>query len=154
MSQAKGSDLTRSIRVAGYLAVLYGLLGVFAGVSGAVTFIPFRLQNDQTLETAEVVTVISAIGAVLSMVGVVSGWRLLQGRGSARRANLAVALGCVATVAAFAVATPLSTPSPVPGGPSAYVFLALVAVAYVVEILLLLVGRRAYRAGTAAARGV
>ncbi len=155
MSQAEPVGRTRSIRVAGSLAILYGLLGVFAGVSGAATFIPYRLENHQTLETAVVVTAVSAIGAVLSMVGIVSGWRLLQGRAWARRANLGVALGCVATVAAFAVATPPSTPSPVPGGPSADVFLAVVAAAYGLEILLLLLRRRPERAETtAAARGV
>lgn len=154
MSQAKSTDSTRSIRVAGYLAILYGLVGVFAGLSGAATFIPYRIQNNQTLETAEVVTAISAIGAVISIIGLVSGWWLLRGKDSAMRLSLSVAVGCVATVAAFAAVTPPSTPSPVPGGPSAYVFLAAVAAAYGLEVLLLLLGRKPYRTGTAAARGV
>ena len=154
MSQATSADSTRSIRAAGYLAILYGLFGVFAGMSGAATFIPFRVQNNQTLETAEIVTAISAIGAVISLIGVISGWWLLRRKDRAWRANLGVALGCVATVAAFAVATPASTPSPVPGGPSAYVFLAVVAAAYGLEVLFLLLGHRPQRAGTAVARGV
>lgn len=148
MSQANSADSTRTIRVAGYLAILYGLLGVFAGLSGAATFIPYRVQNNQTLETAEVVTVISAIGAVISMVGIVSGWWLLRGKDRAWRANLGVTVGCVATVAAFALVTPPSTPSPVPGGPSAYVFLAVVAAGYGLEVLLLFLGRGPYLART------
>ncbi len=149
----KGADSSRSIRVAGYLAILYGLLGVVAGLSGAATFIPYRVQNNQTLETAEIVTVISAIGAVVSTVGIVSGLWLLRGKDWAWRASLGVAVGCVATVAAFALATPPSTPSPVPGGPSAFVFLAVTAAGYGLEIALLLLGRRPYRTGTAIARG-
>lgn len=153
MSHTKSMDSPRSVRVAGYLAILYGLLGGFAGVSGAATFIPYRVQNNQTLETAAVVTAISAVGAMISVFGIFSGWWLLHGKDLAWRANAGVAAGCVAAVAAFAVATPPSTPSPVPGGPSAYVFLAVVAVAYGLEVLLLLFGRRPYRSGAIAARG-
>ena len=154
MSPTRSAESTRSIRAAGYLASLYGLLGVFAGISGAATFIPYRVQNNQTLETAELVTAISAIGAVISLIGVMTGWWLLRRKDRAWRVNLGVALGCVTTVAAFAVATPASTPSPVPGGPSAYVFLAVVAAAYGLEILLLVLGRGPHRAGTAIARGI
>lgn len=142
MSAVKRAASTRRIRVAGGLAILYGVLGVFAGLSGAVTFIPYRVQNNQTFETAAVVTAISAIGAGISVVGLVSGWWLLRGKARAWRANLGVAAGCVGAVAAFAVATPPSTPSPVPGGPSAYVFLVVVAAAYGVEMLFLLLGRK------------
>ena len=140
MDQAKGANPIRSIRVAAYLAILYGFLGVFAGLSGAATFIPYRVQNVQTLEVAEILTAIAAVGAVVSMVGIVSGWWLLRGKDQAWRVNLGVAAGCVATVAAFAMVTPPSTPSPVPGGPSAYVFLAVVASAYCLEVLLLVLG--------------
>ncbi len=153
MDQAKRARSVWSIRLAGCLAILYGLLGTFAGLSGAATFVPYRIQNNQTLETAEAVTAIAAIGAVISLLGVVFGWRLLRGKDPVRLASLGVAIGCVATVAAFAIVTPPSTPSPVPGGPSAYVFLAVVAVAYGLEVLLLLRGRKPHRAGTAAARG-
>ncbi len=153
MSQAKSVDSTRGIRVAGYLAILYGLLGGFAGASGVATFIPYRVQNNQTLETAAVVTVISAIGALISVLGIVSGWWLLHGRERAWQASAGVAAGCVAAVAAFAVATPPTTPSPVPGGPSAYVFLAVVAVAYGLEVLLLVLGRGPQRSETVVARG-
>ena len=142
----------QGVRIAGYLALLFGFLGIFAGISGAATFIPYRAQNNQTLETAEIVTAISAIGATISTIGVGSGWFLLRGKVWARRANLCVAAGCVATVAAFAVATPPTTPSPVPGGPSAYVFLVVVAAAYGLETLLLLVGRKPHRTETLAAR--
>lgn len=153
MNHEKIANPTRSIRVAGYLAILYGFVGVFAGVSGAATFIPYQIQNGHTLETAEVLTAISAIGAVISMIGAVSGWWLLQGNDRAWRANLGVAVGCVATVTAFAVVMPPSTPSPVPGGPSAYVFLAVVAAAYALEVLFLLLGRKPFRTRTAVARG-
>ncbi len=153
MSQAKRIGSTRGVRIAGYLAILYGMLGGFAGASGAATFIPYRVQNNQTLETAVVVTAISAIGALISILGIVSGWWLLHGRDRAWRPNVGVAAGCVAAVAAFAVATPPTTPSPVPGGPSAYVFLAVVAVAYGLEVLLLLLGRKPRRSGTVVARG-
>ncbi len=153
MSQAKSIDSTRGVRVAGSLAILYGLLGGFAGLSGVATFIPYRVQNNQTLDTAELVTAISAIGALISILGIVTGWWLLHGKDWAWRANAGVAVGCVAAVAAFAVATPPTTPSPVPGGLSAYVFLAVVAVAYGLEVLLLLLGRRPQHSGTVVARG-
>lgn len=153
MSSPKGAEPIRTIRGAGYLAILYGFVGVFAGISGAGTFIPYRVQNVQTLETATVLTVISAIGAALSLIGVVSGWWLLHGRDSARRWGLGVAIGCVATVAAFAAVMPASTPSPVPGGVPATGFLAVVVAAYGLEALLLLLGRRPHPMGTATARG-
>lgn len=153
MNRAKSAVSARRIRIAGYLAMLYGFVGAFAGISGTATFIPYRIQNMQTLETAEVVTAISALGAILSVLGLVSGWQLLRGKGWAWRGNLCAASGCVATVAAFAVVTPPSTPSPVPGGPSAYVFLAAVAAAYGLEVVFLLLGRKPHRTGTAAARG-
>ncbi len=154
MSQVTRAAPTWSLRVAGSLAILYGLVGVFAGLSGAATFIPYRAQNNQTLETAAVVTALSAIGAAISLIGLVSGWWLLRQKDWARTANLGVAVGCVATVAAFAVVTPPSTPSPVPGGPSAYVFFALVAAAYGLEAVLLWLARKSDRVGTAVARGV
>lgn len=154
MNQATGASSARSVRIAGVLAMLYGILGIFAGASGAATFIPYRVQNNQSLETAAAVTAVSAIGAVISMVGVVSGWRLLRGLDRAWRTSLGVALGCVATVMAFAVVTPPSTPSPVPGGPSAYVFLAVVAAAYGLEVLFLRLGHRPGRARAPAARGI
>ena len=133
---------TRDARVAGFLAILYGGLGVFAGLSGAATFIPYRIANGHTLEIAEVLTVIAAIGAIISLAGVVSGWWLLRRKGWAWRANLSVAVGCVAAVAALAVVMPPSTPSPVPGGVSAFGFLAVVAAAYGLEVLLVLLSRR------------
>lgn len=140
--------------MAGCQAILYGLVGVFAGASGAATFIPYRVQNNQTLETAAAVTAISAIGAAISVIGVVAGWWLLRGKDRAWRVNLGVAIGSVVAVAAFAVVTPPSTPSPVPGGPSAYVFLAVVAGAYGLEVLLLMLGQRPHRTVATAARGI
>lgn len=124
--------------------MLYGCLGVFAGLSGAGTFIPYQVQNRQTFETAAALTAISAVGAAISLIGVLSGWWLLRGRDSAWRTSLAAAVGCVATVAVFAAVMPASTPSPVPGGVPATGFLAVVAVAYGLEVLILLLGRRSH----------
>ncbi len=142
MSQVTGAQSTRIIRIGGFLAILYGGLGVFAGLSGAGTYIPFQVQNRQTFETAAILTAISAVGAAISVTGVLAGWWLLRGKDSAWRTNLAVALGCVATVAVFAAVMPASTPSPVPGGVPATGFLAVVAAAYGLEILILFLGRR------------
>lgn len=153
MNQTTNAEPDRRIRVAGYLALVYGFLGVFAGLSGAGTFIPYRVQNGHTFDVAAILTAIAAIGAVLSMVGLVAGWWLPRGKAWAWRANLAVAIGCVATVAVFAAVMPPSTPSPVPGGVSATGFFAVVAVAYGLEVLFLLLARRPHRAATALARG-
>lgn len=80
MTRTIPSGPTRSIRFAGILAILYGVLGVFAGLSGAATFISYRIPNGHTLEVAEVLTAIAAVGAVISLGGVVSGGWLLRGR--------------------------------------------------------------------------
>lgn len=155
MSQSSGARPIRILRIAGYVAMLYGFLGVFAGISGAGTYIPYRVQNHQTLETATILTAVSAIGAVVSLIGVVSGWWLLRSKARAWRAALLVAAGCVATVAAFAAIMPASTPSPVPGEVPATGFLAVVAAAYGVEVLLLLLGRGPrISAAAGSARGV
>ncbi len=153
MSQPQGARSVRTPRIVGYVAMLYGFLGVFAGVSGAATYIPYRAQKNQSLETAAILTAVSAVGAAVSMIGVVSGWWLVRGRERAWRANLLVAAGCVATVAAFAAVMPASTPSPVPGGVPATGFLAVVAAAYGAEALVVLLGRRSRRIAAEAARG-
>ncbi len=112
MARANPGRPARSIRFAGVLAILFGLLGAFAGLSGAATFIPYRVPNGHTLDVAEVLTAIAAAGAAVSMVGVVSGWWLLRGRGWAWRVNVVAAVGCVAAVAALAVAMPHPRPLP------------------------------------------
>ncbi|HYK93486.1 MAG TPA: hypothetical protein VEY07_05530 [Thermoplasmata archaeon] len=127
---------------AGALGILFGLVGGFAGVSGAVTFVPYHAQNHQDLATGQMLAVVSAIGAVVSALGVAVAYSLLRARDWAWTGMLSIAIGCIATVAAFAVLTPPSTPSPVPGGPGAGVFLAVVLVAYGAVILLLFAAGR------------
>ena len=129
-------------RLGGYLAVLIGGVGAFAGLSGALTFLPFRVRDGLSLSEAQALTAISAIASVLSVAGAVAGWYLIDGRARARAVCLGVAGACVVAVAAFAALMPASSPSPVPGGPGPLVMLAVVALAYGVEALLLLVGPR------------
>ncbi len=140
----------RTLRLAGVLALLFGFLGFFAGISGAATFIPYRTQNQFTMEIAQAVTAVAAAGAVLSLLGFVSGWWLLRGKARAWRTSLGAAAGCVAAVAAFAAIVPPTAPSPAPGGVGATGFLAVVAAAYGLEALLLFLGRGAVRARTVA----
>jgi hypothetical protein len=130
---------TRFRSASALLAVLFGLVGTFAGTSGAATFIPFHEQNHQDLRTGEVLAVISAVGAVISFIGMFAGYRLMRGRPEARHLALTAAIGSIATVAIFALAMPPATPSPVPGA-GAFVLLALVVLAYGLELALLLAG--------------
>ncbi len=114
--------------------MLFGVAGVVSGLAGAGTFIPYRGLDNMTLSLAEQLTVISAIGAVVSVLGVVSGWGLLRARSWAWGASLAVALASVGTVAGMAVVWPSSSP-----------FLGVVAFFYALEVLLLLIGFSSYR---------
>ena len=143
--------LPRSLRIAAYLAILFGFLGAFAGLSGAATYVPYRVSDGLTIPTAQLLTAISAVGAVVSALGMYAGWALLRARTRARELCLGVAVGCVATVAALATAMPAASPSPVPGGAGVGVLLFVVSVAYGLEALLLIFGRRAHDAR--AARG-
>ena len=96
MSLPKKSSPVRSIRVAGLLAILFGVSGILAGLAAAGTFIPYR-QGEPWEEFAEVMTVIAAVGAAVSVIGVMTGRGL-------RRADvwacwpmtLGVAVACVA----------------------------------------------------------
>jgi hypothetical protein len=128
-----------------FLAILLGGVGAFAGLSGAATFIPYRDADGLTFPIAATLTVISAIAAVLSILGIVSGWGLLRGQLWAPRATLGAALGCVAAVASFAAIKPPSSASPAPDGVGALGFFVVVATAYGVEVVLVLIGRRFHR---------
>ena len=120
----------RSLRIAGYLSILFGMFGTIAGVAGAGTFIPFRNESTFTPTLAELLTVIAAAGAVVSLVAMASGWGLLRGRAWAWSSALG---SVVASIGLNAAVTAIWT--------SYAPFLALVAVAYGLVILLLLVGR-------------
>ncbi len=131
----------RSIRVAGLLAILFGVAGILTGLAAAGTFIPYR-QGEPWEAFAEVMSVIAALGAAVSVIGV------LTGRGL-RRADvwacwpmtLGVAVACVALNLIMTLYMGLG-----------YLwFVAVVAVAYGAETVLLLAGRRSYRAQMRAA---
>ena len=128
-------------RVAGFLAALIGAVGMFAGLSGALTFIPFRAPDHLSLPIAEILTMIAALAAGVSLWLGWSGWRLLRHRERAWRSTVAAATSTVVVVAAFAFAMPASSPSPVPGGAGPWVLFSVVAVACSLVILLLYLGR-------------
>ena len=130
----------RSIRVAGVLAILFGIAGLLIGLGAAGTLIPFR-QGEPWNQSAEVMTFVAAAGAGVSLVGVVAGWGLRRTRGWAWRGAVGVAAVCVALVAVMAAFM----------GPFLWGFVAIVAGAYSVEVALLLVGRGSYRTRTAMA---
>jgi len=136
--KTKGS--VRSIKVAGILAILFGIFGLFTGFAAAGTFIPYR-QGEPWSESAEVMTAVAAVGAVASLIAVVSGWGLRRTKGWAWGATVGVAVACVAlnvVMAAFM-------------GLSYLYFAAIVAVAYGIVVVLLLLGRASYRARTGTA---
>jgi len=131
----------RSIRVAGLLGVLFGISGVLTGLAAAGTFIPFR-QGEPWDASAEVMTVVAAAGAAVSVLGIVSGWGLRRAKGWAWGVAIGVAAGCVA----------LNLLMPAFMGLGYLAFAAFVAVAYGVEVALLVVGRRSFGGRAATAR--
>jgi len=139
-----GTRPGRATRFGAGLAILWGVVGAFAGLSGAATYIPDRVQDNLTFTKAEVLTAIAAAGAIASILGIVSGWALWRERTWAGRANLIVAATCVAIVAVLAAAMPASSPSPVPGGIGVVALLPAAAAAYGLEILLLMLARRSH----------
>jgi len=136
MSLPKKKGPVRSIRVAGLLAILFGVSGILTGLAAAGTFIPYR-QGEPWAEFAEVMTVIAAVGAAVSVVGV------LTGRGL-RRADVWACWPVTLGVAATCVA--LNLIMTVYMGLGYLWFVAVVAAAYGAEVALLLVGRKSYRA--------
>ena len=135
-----------SIRSAGYLAILIGTVGTFAGLSGASTFIPFRVSDHLTLAEAETLTAISAVAAIVSVWNLTSGWGLLVRRGWAGTSAVASTLTTIGVVAVFALLMPSSSPSPVPGGAGVWVLFSVVAVACSLELLVLYLGRGGWQA--------
>jgi len=127
--------LARTIRIAGYLAILFGLFGALSGAAGAGTLIPYRNASTFNSQSAEALTAIAAAAAILSLAGIVAGWQLLRARAWAWNWTVGTALGCVASVAALTVLWPQS-----------WGFLLVVALAYALEIGLLYSGRAEYRA--------
>ena len=124
---------SRSIRTAAYLAILFGLFGAISGLAAAGTFIPFQSQSTYDSQWAAALTGIAAFGAIVSGFGLFSGWEMLRSRPWAWNATLAAAVGCVAAVSAMTVVWPES-----------WGFLVVVAGAYALEVIFLLIGRRSY----------
>lgn len=135
-SAANPSRPVRSLRVAGVLAILFGVFGLVVGLAAAGTFIPFR-QGEPWDASAEIMTAVAAVGAGVSVLGVASGWGLRRARGWAWGAAVGVAALCVALNAVMIALM---------GTPYAY-FTAIVAIAYGAEVALLVVGRTSYRPG-------
>ncbi len=131
----------RSIRVAGVLALLFGIAGVLTGLAAAGTFIPFR-QGEPWDASAEIMTVVAAAGAAASVLGLVSGWGLRRTKGWAWGAAVGAAAACVA----------LNLVMPAFMGLGYLAFAAIVAVAYGIEVALLVVGRKSVGGRAAAAR--
>ena len=126
---SRSSPVSRSLRWAGYLGVLFGLFGVLSGVVGAGTFLPYRNASTFDGSYAGLLTGIAAAGAAVSAVGILAGWELLRARRWAWGAALGVAMTSIALNAAIAGIWPDYLP-----------FAVLVAVVYAVPVLLLLLG--------------
>lgn len=136
MSLPRKRSPVRSIRVAGLLAILFGISGILTGLAAAGTFIPYR-QGEPWEEFAEIMTVIAAVGAAVSVVGVMTGRGL-------RRADTWACWPMTLGIAAACVA--LNLIMTVYMGLGYLWFVAVVAAAYGAETVLLLVGRKSYRA--------
>ncbi len=136
MSRPKTSVPVRSIRIAGLLAILFGVSGLLTGLAAAGTFIPYR-QGEPWQEFAEIMTVIAAVGAAVSLIGV------LTGRGL-RRVDAWACWPMTLGVAVAGVALNLMMTAYM--GLGYLWFVAVVAAAYGAEVVLLLVGRNSFRA--------
>ena len=139
---AQRPALNRPLRVAAFLAIVYGVFGAFCGISGAATFVPYQVQDELSLGQAILLSGIAGFGAAISVVGIASGVGWLRQKSWAFGVSLLVSIGSIATVIVFALAMPATSPSPVPGGVGIVAFIPIVAVAYGAEMLLILVGRR------------
>lgn len=128
-----GGPPPRSISAAGYLAYLYGLFGIVAGLAGALTFIPYRYESTFNAGYAELFTAVSAAGILVSAGGVLAGWGLFRARGWAWSLAFGVAAGCIALNALL-----------VPFWTGYSSFAVFVGITYGLEVALLLVGRAKY----------
>jgi hypothetical protein len=122
-----------SIRMAGYLAILYGLFGVMSGVVAASTFYYFQSISDFPSAATGPLTVIAAAGAVVCGLAVVAGWALLRARSWAWRWTVGTSVLAVGTVAAL-----------IAFWPTRWGFLVFVALAYAALLGLLWWGHPAY----------
>lgn len=124
----------RTISVAGDLAYVYGLFGVLTGLAAALTFIPYRYASTYGAGYAELFTVLAGLGVIASAMGMAAAWGLFRARPWAWNLALGVAASCIALNAIMAGFWP------------GYVaFLGVVALAYGIEIVLLLMARRGYQ---------
>ena len=130
--------VARSLRYAGYLAILFGAAGALSGVIGAGTFIPYRGLDSLSLSLAQELTAISAVGAAVSIAGIVAGWGLLRDRAWSWGLSMGVVVGALASVGAMAAVWPPSSP-----------FLGVAAFFYAIEVILLLAGFGPVRASAA-----
>ena len=128
------SRRSRSLSFAGRLAIAWGTLGAIAGVVGAATFVPYRDIGGLSLSLSEGLTAISAVGALVSVLGIIAGRRLLGGRRGGWTQCVVVVFASVASVAAMAVVWPASAP-----------IVGQAVFFYGIEALLLLVGLGSYR---------
>ena len=126
---------TRALRVAGYLAILFGIAGALSGLVGAGTFIPYANASTFDSQNAGILTAVAAVGTAVSLLGVVAGCGLLRARSWAWGLTTGSAVACVATVAIMTAVWP-----------SSWGFLVVAAVAYALEFALLFLGRESHRA--------
>jgi hypothetical protein len=125
----------RSIAFAGYLAYLYGILGILIGITAAGTFIPFATLSTYDPSLAGVLTGIAIAGTAASALGIVAGWGLFRFRPSAWTTALGVSGICVGLNVVIAALWP-----------GYALFVIPVAIAYGLMIALLFIGRSTYTA--------
>jgi len=132
--------LTPGVYAAGFLAMVCGLLGVIAGIYGALTFVPDRSTHLLALSNAETLIAIAGAGALASFVGLVCGWWILHGRVWALRGELFVALGCIACVSAFSAVVLFAFASSGSRALGVLTFFSTVVTIYLLETWLMFVG--------------
>ena len=120
---------SRTVRSAGYLAILFGVIGAFSGLAGAGTFVPYATASTYDPGVAGWLTVIAVAGAGISVVSLVAGWGILRARDWAPSAAIYSAVGGIAVN--WCMTAPW---------PSYSAFAGLVTVAFGLELLLLGIG--------------
>ncbi len=73
MTRANQTEHAWSLRAGARHAILYAIVGVFAGRSGAFPFISPRESTGQSMEVAAALNAIPSVGAAVSAVGGVAG---------------------------------------------------------------------------------
>jgi len=142
MPESRGPTipLTPGVWVAGILAMGFGLLGTVAGIYEILTFDPDRSTYLLMWSQADTLSLIAGIGATVSLAGLVSGLWILRGRVWALRAELFVALGCIACGGAFSALVLAASPASGPGDLGALLFVSIVVAVYLLEAWLMFVG--------------